>query len=230
MIDDPVFSFAAAEAEKFFDDFGDRVGVGFDGTGAGSAAQRAHAAGADLRGFAGEGADVGLDRDQGVAADVDFAWGGVVEGDDGYVLAFEVFPDIELGPVGEGEDAHALAGVDFWVVEVPEFWTLIFGVPLAELVAEGEDAFFGTGFFFVATSTADCGVGLEFLEAIYERAGAEEAAALGGAKGVGVGSGGDGFFVDVDNEIGFDFFDKPVSEFDQFGVFVGGVDVHEWEG
>ncbi len=70
----------------------------------------------------------------------------------------DVVPDVELGPVGEREDADAFAGVDAGVVEVPELGALVLGVPLAGSVAEGEDAFLGAGFFFVAAGSAEGGV------------------------------------------------------------------------
>ena len=75
---------------------------------------------------------------------VDFHGGtflGVVEGYDGNVLEADVLPDVEFRPVGEGEHADALALVYAGIVDVPEFRTLVLGVPLVELVAEGENTF-----------------------------------------------------------------------------------------
>ncbi len=51
-------------------------------------------------------------------------------------LARDVLPDVELGPVGDREDAHLLALADAAVVEVPELGPLRARVPLAEVVAE----------------------------------------------------------------------------------------------
>src|SRR5206468_4440977 len=54
------------------------------------------------------------------------------------VLLREVLPDVELGPVGQREDADVLALVMAPVVKTPQLRALVLGVPLAELVAEGE--------------------------------------------------------------------------------------------
>ena len=56
---------------------------------------------------------------------------GVGEVDRGDLEGFlvDVFPDVEFGPVGEGEDADVLAGVDAGVVEVPQFGALVLWGP-----------------------------------------------------------------------------------------------------
>src|SRR3982750_1447867 len=67
------------------------------------------------------------------------------EGDRGglELLLADGLPDVELGPVGDREDAHVLALPDPPVVEVPQLRALVARLPLAEVVAEGEDAFLG---------------------------------------------------------------------------------------
>src|SRR4029453_16136452 len=55
------------------------------------------------------------------------------------LLARDVLPDVELGPVRDREDADVLAFADARVVEVPQLGPLHARVPLAEVVAEGED-------------------------------------------------------------------------------------------
>src|SRR6202034_2869183 len=64
-------------------------------------------------------------------------------------------PDVELGPVRQREDARVLALVDARVVEGPQLGTLVFGVPLAEVVAEAEDPLFGARALLVAARAAD---------------------------------------------------------------------------
>ena len=70
----------------------------------------------------------------------------------GDVLAEDVVPHVELGPVVQGEDPEVLAWRVHAIEQVPELRTLVLGVPLAEVVAVGEEAFLRTGLFLVATA------------------------------------------------------------------------------
>ena len=70
-------------------------------------------------------------------------------------LALDVLPDVELGPVRKGEGAQVLAGLDPALVELPELGTLPLGVPLAEGVAERQDALFGPRLVLVAAGPAE---------------------------------------------------------------------------
>src|SRR3954453_1399503 len=54
------------------------------------------------------------------------------------LLAGDVLPDVELGPVRQREHPDRLTEVDAAVVEVPQLGALVLRVPLAELVAEAE--------------------------------------------------------------------------------------------
>ena len=123
-------------------------------------------------------------------------------------------PDVELGPVGEREDADAFAGGDAGVVEVPELGALVLGVPLAGLVAEGEDALLGAGFFFVAACSAEGCVEAVLAEAVEEGGGLEQAAAALGSEGYGVGSVGEGLFVAPDAQVEAEFFREVIAEGD----------------
>ena len=95
----------------------------------------------------------------------------------GYLFQVDVVPDIELSPVGEGEDADAFAGVDARVIDVPQLGALVFGVPLAGTVTEGEDALFGAGFFFIAAGPSEGGVEAMGAQAVEQRGGLEQSAA-----------------------------------------------------
>jgi hypothetical protein len=230
VVDGAVGALGGAEGEEFGDDFGEGVGVGADGSGAGAAAEGAEA-GFDHLGLLATARDEGLFRGQeGIAAEVHGALFGEVEIDDGDVFFVDVLPDVHLGPVGEGEDADGLAGVDAAVVEVPKFGALVLGVPLAGFVAEGVDALFGSGFFFVATRAAECGVETIVLEAVEQGLRFEEAAAALGVEGDGIGAGGEGGFVAPDEEFGADGAGHLVAEGEHLGELVAGVDVHEGEG
>ena len=52
------------------------------------------------------------------------------------LLGLDVAPDVELGPVGDRERAHALAAPHDRVEQVPDLRPLVARLPLAELVAE----------------------------------------------------------------------------------------------
>src|SRR6185369_5306313 len=95
-----------------------------------------------------------FDRDQPLAAHEDLTLPGEIERHHGNVLALDVVPNVELGPVGEGKDPHGLAVLDAAVEEVPHFGALCAGIPLSEAVAEGVDALFGAGSLFLATGAA----------------------------------------------------------------------------
>ncbi len=60
-----------------------------------------------------------VDRNQPALAHDNLALGGKVHRHDGNLLAVDIEPDIEFGPVREGEGADALAAGDPAVVEVP---------------------------------------------------------------------------------------------------------------
>src|SRR5919198_1346648 len=70
------------------------------------------------------------------------------------VLARDVLPHVELGPVGDGEHADVLAAADAAVVEVPQLGALVARVPLPEVVAEGEDPLLGPRALLVAAGAA----------------------------------------------------------------------------
>ena len=70
------------------------------------------------------------------------------------LLAGDVLPHVELGPVRDREDADVLALADPGVVEVPELGPLRARVPLPEVVAEAEDPLLRAGSLLVAPGTA----------------------------------------------------------------------------
>ena len=128
--------------------------------GAGIAAQRPEAAHDLLRLLAGLQRDRAVERDQLVVPDDHLPLPGEVHRHDRDLLQVDVLPDVELGPVGEREDADGFALVDLGVVEVPQLRPLVLGVPLAELVAEREDALLGPRFLLLAPRPAEGGVEL----------------------------------------------------------------------
>ena len=79
-------------------------------------------------------------------------------------LALDVFPHVHLGPVAERKHAHVFAGIEAGVVKIPDFRPLILRIPLAEAVAETEEALLRAGFFLVASRAADAAVEPKFLD------------------------------------------------------------------
>ena len=66
----------------------------------------------------------------------------------------DVLPHVHFGPITQREDPEMFTEVFAAVEDIPQFGTLVFGIPLAEFVAVGKEALFGAGFFFVAASAA----------------------------------------------------------------------------
>src|SRR5206468_6878386 len=96
-----------------------------------------------------------LGDDQAVAADQHFALLREVERHDRDPLGVDVMPDVELGPVREREDAHALAGIEAAVEQPPQFRPLPLGVPLAEWIAQREHPLLGARALLVTARAAE---------------------------------------------------------------------------
>ena len=92
------------------------------------------------------------------------------------LLARDVLPHVELGPVGDREHAHVLAAADAPVVEVPQLGPLAARVPLAEVVAEREDALLRAGALLVAARAAERGVEAVRLDRVEQRRGLQPVA------------------------------------------------------
>src|SRR3954449_404734 len=85
------------------------------------------------------------------------------------ILARDVLPDVELGPVRDREHPDVLALADARVVEVPQLGTLRARVPLAEVVAEAEDALLRPRTLLVAARTAHRRIELMLLDRVEQR-------------------------------------------------------------
>src|SRR3954470_5493861 len=73
-------------------------------------------------------------------------------------LTLDVLPDIQLGPVADWKNADVFALVHTRVVKAPKFRSLVLGIPLAKLIAEGKNTFFGARFFLIAPRSSDAGI------------------------------------------------------------------------
>src|SRR5205823_14438893 len=76
----------------------------------------------------------------------------------------DIFPDVQFSPIAQRKDPHLFAGINPGIVQVPNLGTLIFGVPLAETVAEREEPFFGARLFFVTPRPADATIKTKLLD------------------------------------------------------------------
>jgi len=87
------------------------------------------------------------------------------------LLLADVLPDVQLGPVGQREDPDVLALADPGVEDAPQLGALVLRIPLAELVAEGEDPLLGPGLLLVPAATPEDGVELVFLDRVQQGGG-----------------------------------------------------------
>src|SRR6218665_2497051 len=125
-------------------------GRAFDRAGAGHVAHGAEAHLGGLDRFARLGRrHVGHGHQQALAAD-DLAVVLVVQARQRDVLAGDVQPHVEFGPVADREGAHVLARLDAGVEQRPQLGTLLLRLPLAEAVAVREDALLRAGLLLVA--------------------------------------------------------------------------------
>src|SRR5258708_23619031 len=158
VVDDAVGALGVPHAHQLLNDLGNRVGIGADCAGAGTASQRTQAA-RDPLFFAGQTLHEWLlHGNQAVAAHQHAPRLCKVERNNRDFLEMDVVPDVELSPVGQWEDADAFARADAAIEEAPQFGALSLRIPLARAVAEGEDAFLGARLFFVAARAAKRGV------------------------------------------------------------------------
>src|ERR1700722_1518868 len=140
------------------DDLLDRVGTRAHRPGAGGVTHRAEAHGllADL--FGSLRAHPLAEGEQHAVAFDDLALVRVVDRRQLDPLPPDVLPDVELGPVGEGEGRQVFAGPHGALVELPEFGSLALRVPLTEGVAKREHPLLGPGLVLVSPGPAKGGV------------------------------------------------------------------------
>ena len=151
-----------------------------------------------------------------------------VERRQGDVLTEDVVPHVELRPVVQGEDAEVLAWRVHTIEQIPKLGALVLGVPLAEVVAVGKEAFLGACLFLVASRPADARVELVFLDGVDERRRLEAVAARVGARFLLHLAGVDGRLDATYDEASAEAFDEVVTELDRLGKVVSRVDVHQW--
>src|SRR5579884_561386 len=207
----------------------DRRRPRLDASRAGHVADRAEADGGDERILALHALDVRRGRIEHPVAAEDLPLVREIDRRQLELLPRDVLPDVELGPVRDREDAHVLALADSRVVEVPQLGPLRAGVPLAEVVAEGEDPLLRPAPLLVAARAADCGVEAVLLDRVEQRRRLQAV-----ARGARAGLLDDAPLVDRllhrrDDEPLPELRDAAVAVLDRLGEVVPRVDVHDRE-
>lgn len=170
-------AFGLPGSGDFLDDVVEGGCGGFDGTGAGGIADGAEADQFGFEHFGGESGDEFAVGQPGASATEHSPLMSEVEAGEGDFLFLDIHPDVHFRPVAEREDAEMFAVVFASVEEIPEFWPLILGVPLAEIVAMAEESLFGAGLFFIATTTAEAAIVSTRLNGIQQGGGLQAVAA-----------------------------------------------------
>ncbi len=122
-----------------------------------------------------------------------------------------------------------LARVHARVVQIPQLRPLVSGIPLAEAVAEREDALLGAGLFLVAPRAADAGVEAELFDGVEQGHRLVAVAAFVG-RAQQHPAAGDGRLDRTHDQPLAELCDAPVAKVDDFGKIVAGVDVQQREG
>ena len=156
---------------------------------------------------------------------------GVGEVDRGQLdpLQGHVLPHVQLGPVGERKDADALAGLDEAVVQVPQLGPLALGVPLAEVVAERENALLGPGALLVAAGAAEGRLEAVLLEGVEQGDRLEPVARRAGAVLLDHPAGVDRLLHGGHDQARVELLDHPVAVLHDLGEVVARVHVHHGE-
>ena len=139
------------------------------------------------------------------------------------MLALDVLPDVELGPVGNREHAEMFAGCQTGVEQRPEFGALVLGLPLTERIAVREYAFFRTCLFLVTACAADECVEAEFLDRFEQRHRLVRVARLARMRQA-HGAARHRVFDAAHDEFGTQFLCAQITEVGHFGEVVAGVD------
>src|SRR5579859_3719872 len=93
---------------------------------------------------------------------------GEIERHDRDVFQMDVLPDVQLGPVRDGEHPDALTLGLLGIVETPELGALILRVPAVIGRAEREDTLLGAALLLVAARAAEGRIEAVFVERLFQ--------------------------------------------------------------
>src|SRR3546814_3113072 len=82
-------------------------------------------------------------------------WSSDVCSSDLDLLELDILPDVEFGPVRQRKDADALALRLARIIQPPQFWALVLGIPAVAGRTEREDALLGPGFLLITARAAE---------------------------------------------------------------------------
>src|SRR4051794_24872549 len=193
-------------------------------------AERAHAGSYDFYPIRRKPLAPVLGNDQLISTNHDFAFFGKIQWHNGNLFTADIFPDIQLRPVGKRKDADALAFIDPAVKEVPQLWPLIFRVPLAKGIAKGKNALLGARLFLIPARSADCSVNSILRQRIEQGFGLEQGAAFARAQPERISAHRDGLMISVDDQLHAQFAAGPIAKLDHFTEFISSIDMHERKG
>src|SRR6185312_5241802 len=168
--------------------------------------------------------------DQLISADHDFTFFGKIQRHNGNLFTADIFPDVQLRPVGKRKDADALAFIDPAVKEVPQLWPLIFRVPLAKGIAKGKNALLGARLFLIPARSADCSVNSILRQRIEQGLGLEQGAAFAWAQPERISAHRDGLMIGMDYQLHAQFAAGPIAKLAHFPEFISSIDMHERKG
>src|SRR5208337_4376529 len=81
-----------------------------------------------------------------------------------YLFPFDIFPDVELGPVEQGVDSEMSTGREIGLVLVPKLGRLVADIPLTLVVARGKITLLGPRSLLIGAGADDhAGVRLRVL-------------------------------------------------------------------
>ena len=151
-------------------DFGNHIievgGVGFDGSGAGGITDGAETHDAFFDGFVILRLEEIGDGEERAIALENFAFMREVDRGQRNFLALDIHPNVHLGEIREREYAEVFAGILATIEKIPQLRALIFWVPLTEVIAVGEEALLGAGFFFITATTSEAAIVLMLFDGI----------------------------------------------------------------
>src|SRR5690554_6067202 len=78
----------------------------------------------------------------------------------------DIIPHVHLRPVTDWKCPKMFSLETFSVQNIPKFRTLVFGIPLPELIPMGEETLLSPSLFFVPPTTTDCAINLMRLDGI----------------------------------------------------------------
>src|SRR5579862_9877585 len=207
----------------------DRRRLRDDAAGTGHVADGPEANEGRERDLTGVALDVGADRVEHSVAPEDVAPVREVDRREFEPLARDVLPDVELGPVRDRKHADVLTLADARVEEVPELRTLGPRVPLAEVVAEAEDALFRPRTLLVAARAAHRRIEAVLGDRVEQRRRLELVPRRARARLLDDAAAVDRLLHACDDEPLAELGDTPVAKLEHLREVVAGVDVHDGE-